>query len=87
MTPFWLVGWASALAVAWLLPNHYPPWSTFHMDAWVAIILSLAAAGVIVRSTGPVVWHGLSLLAAAMVFIPGMPIRLWHGAVVRHRLD
>jgi hypothetical protein len=72
MTPFWLVGWASALAVAWLLPNHYPPWSTFHMDAWVAIILSLAAAGVIVRSTGPVVWHGLSLLAAAMVFIPGM---------------
>jgi O-antigen ligase len=72
MTPFWLVGWASALAVAWLLPNHYLPWSTFHMDAWTAVVLSLAAVAVIVRSTGPVVWHGITLLAAFLVFIPGL---------------
>lgn len=70
MTPFWLAGWALALAVAWLLPNHYPPWSTFHMDAWTAIVLALAAAAVIMRSTGPVVWHGITLLAAALVFVP-----------------
>lgn len=70
MTPFWLAGWALALATAWLLPNHYPPWSTFHMDAWMAVVLSLAAAAVIVRSAGPVVWHGITLLAAALVFIP-----------------
>lgn len=72
MTSFWLVGWALALAVAWLLPNHYPPWSTFHMDAWTALVLSLASAAVIVRSTGPVVWHGITLLAAVLVFVPGL---------------
>lgn len=72
MTSFWLTGWALTLAVGWLLPNHYPPWSTFHMDAWVAIVLSLAAAAVIVRSAGPVAWHGITLLAAVMVFIPGL---------------
>lgn len=72
MTPFWLVGWALALSIAWLLPNHYPPWSTFHMDAWIAIVLSLASAAVIVRSTAPVVWHGITLLAAVLVLIPGL---------------
>jgi O-antigen ligase len=28
------------LALGWLLPNHYPPWNTFHTDAWVAGILA-----------------------------------------------
>ena len=72
LEPFWLLGWALSLAVAWLLPNHYLPWSTFHMDAWMAIILSLAAAAVIVRTTGPVVWHSITVLAAVLVFIPGL---------------
>lgn len=40
------------------------------MDAWTAIVLALAAAAVIMRSTGPVVWHGITLLAAALVFVP-----------------
>ena len=72
MTPFWLVGWALALAIAWLLPNHYPPWSTFHMDGWMALVLSLACAAVIVRSAGPAVWHGIAVLVAVLVFIPGL---------------
>lgn len=72
MTPFWLVGWAMAVSIGWLLPNHYLPWTTFHMDAWIAVMLSLAAAAVIVRSTGPVVWHGIAVLAAGLVFIPGL---------------
>ena len=72
MTPFWLAGWAVALAVAWVLPNHYPPWSTFHMDAWLAIVLLLAAAALLVRATGPVVWHGITLLAAVLVCIPAL---------------
>lgn len=76
MTPFWLVGWALALALAWLLPNHYLPWSTFHMDAWMAVMLALAAAAVIMRSTGPVVWHGITILTAVLVFVPGMQYAL-----------
>lgn len=72
MTPFWLVGWAVLLAVAWLLPNHYPPWSTFHMDAWMAIVLLLACTSVIVRSKGAVALHGITLLAAVLVVVPGV---------------
>lgn len=28
------------LAIAWLLPNHTLPWTTFHSDAWMAIVFS-----------------------------------------------
>ena len=38
----------------------------------MAIVLSLAAAAVIVRSSRPVTWHGISVLAAILVFIPGV---------------
>ena len=32
-------------AIGWLLPNHYPPWNTFHTDACMAVCLLIAAAG------------------------------------------
>lgn len=72
MTSFWLLIWAFFLAVGWLLPNHYPPWSSFHVEAWIAIMLLLACAAVFVRSAIPVVWHGIALLAAALVVVPGL---------------
>ena len=76
LTPFWLFGWAIALAVGWLLPNHYPPWSTFHMDALLAAVLALASAAVLLRSTGPVVWHGIAILVAALVCVPLLQLGL-----------
>lgn len=39
MGTFWLVAWAFAMALAWVLPNHYYPWAGFHMDVWMALIL------------------------------------------------
>jgi len=72
MSPFWLAGWSIALSVSWLLPNHYLPWSTFHMDAWLSMVLLLASAVVIWRSTGPVVWHSMAVIAAALAFVPGL---------------
>jgi len=72
MTAFWMVGWSVCLAIAWVLPNHYPPLTTLHMDAWMAIVSSLAAVAVIVRSRGPVEWHGITVLAASLVFILGL---------------
>jgi len=38
----------------------------------MAIVLSLAAGAVIVRSRGPVIWHGVTVLAAFLVFVPGV---------------
>jgi len=72
MTSFWLVAWASALGVTWVLPNHYPPWSSFHVDAWSAMVLASAAGAVLLRSTGPVAWHRLAILVAILVPVPGL---------------
>lgn len=72
MTPFWLISWAFALAAAWLLPNHQLPWSSFHLDAWMAAVLTLGAAALILRTSGPVVWHGVTLMVAALVLVPGL---------------
>lgn len=70
MTPFWLAGWACALALGWLLPNHYRPWTTFHMDTWVAAMVLLACAAVFLRAAGPVIWHRIAVMAGVVVFIP-----------------
>jgi O-antigen ligase len=67
--PFWLTLAALALAWAWLLPNHVPPWSGFHSDAWAAIVLGLVAAYVLVKSPGEAEWHGVTLLAVAMIAV------------------
>ncbi len=72
MTPFWLVSWALTLAVGWLLPNHQFPWSSFHLDAWVASALALGSAAVILRSRGQVTWHGMTLTIAALALVPGL---------------
>lgn len=67
---FWLGVWACALSCAWLLPNHYPPWSAFHADAWSAAVLALGSAAVILRSKGPTRWQGPAVLVAFLVFVP-----------------
>jgi hypothetical protein len=70
LSSFWLAAWACALSCAWLLPNHYPPWPSFHADAWTAMILSLASAAVIVRSSAAMQWHGSAVLVAVLVCVP-----------------
>jgi len=72
MSPFWLMGLALTMAASWLLPNHYPPWSTFHMDAWMAIVLALTTAVVLARSANSVAIHELTLLAGMLVAVPGI---------------
>lgn len=67
---FWLVAGAVALSVAWVLPNHYPPWSSFHMDAWSALVLAALALAVLLRCTGRVAWHGMAMLAVVLSCIP-----------------
>ena len=68
--PFWLVAWAHLVAVGWLLPNHYPPWSTFHMDAWIAVAFLLIAARVSFRPSGSLACYGLSALVGVIVLVP-----------------
>lgn len=76
MTSFWLLIWASLLSVGWLLPNHYAPWSTFYTDAYIAAFLLLGCAALVIRSPNSVQWHGITLLAATLIFIPGLQYAL-----------
>ncbi len=67
---FWLGAWASTLSLAWLLPNHYPPWPSFHSDGWMATILLLASLVIAFRSKSVLQWDSSSLLSAVLIFIP-----------------
>lgn len=72
MSPIWLVSWAIALATGWLLPNHQPPWSSFHMDAWVAATIALASAVIAWRSSGRIHLHAITMMIAALSLLPAL---------------
>ena len=72
MSSFWLVAWSCALSFAWLLPNHFLPWTAFHSDAWCAVVLLIAAASLIIRSKSNTQWHGSTILVALLVCVPAL---------------
>lgn len=63
------VGLVFVLAVGWLLPNHYPPWSTFHTTAWVGAALLLIGVRTLLNVPGGFSFSlaGLLLLACALI--------------------
>nr|WP_315188024.1 Wzy polymerase domain-containing protein [uncultured Albidiferax sp.] len=70
LPPLWMGLWVPLLAMAWLIPNHYYPWATFHTDAWVAVMLAIAGGAVFTRSTRQVEWHGITTLIALLTTVP-----------------
>jgi O-antigen ligase len=60
------------LAAGWLLPNHYPPWTTFHLDAWVAAVLSIGSLVVIWRTSDPIPLYPSTVWVAVLALIPGL---------------
>ena len=59
------------LAFVWLLPNHYPPWGTFHNDAYAAFVLLLVAAVVFyITATPQIAWNWQTLAVLACILIP-----------------
>lgn len=70
MTPVWLTLWSALLSLAWLVPNHFPPWSAFHADAWLALIMLIGATAPLWRVRSSLGWHGLPCLAAVLVIVP-----------------
>jgi len=72
MSTLWLAVVVLGIALAWLLPNHYAPWSTFHLDAWMAFVLLLASGWIFLRARGFVSWTGFPLVVLALVVLPGL---------------
>lgn len=71
----WPVLFVLSLVPGWLLPNHYPPWTTFHLDAWIAGVLALAALVLIWHTSAPVSVHGVTLMVSALALLPGIQYR------------
>lgn len=72
LSAFWLACAALGVALAWLLPNHYAPWTTFHMDAWMAAVLLVVGAGVFVRSRAPAPWTLTPVVLLVAALLPGL---------------
>lgn len=68
----WPVMWALLLQTAWLLPNHYPPWTSFHQDAWTATMLLVAAGAVTWLRLGSTPVFGITLVAGCLALAPGL---------------
>lgn len=70
VTGFWLAVWAVALSLGWLLPNHYLPWPSFHLEAWVAALLLLMAGVVFLRIPGKTAFYSSTLFVFGVALIP-----------------
>ncbi|MBB4222583.1 PglL family O-oligosaccharyltransferase [Variovorax guangxiensis] len=70
LSPVWAAMASALLSLAWLLPNHSKPWTSFHSDAWVAATLVVIGLVVVGRAKQVVVWHGLVLVVAILLPVP-----------------
>lgn len=74
--PFWFIPGALLLSLAWLLPNHTPPWLTFHSDAWTAMVLSVLGIRVACKRSISVTWHVLTLAVGLFCVVPWLQYAL-----------
>ncbi len=70
MTTFWLVAASLCTAIGWLLPNNFPPWLSFHKEAWAALSLLIVSGWVLIRRHDEVHLHVLPLVVAMCITIP-----------------
>jgi O-antigen ligase len=66
----WVAVWGVLVSLAWLIPNHFPPWAGFHADAWIASVALLAAVFICKNNKNNIEWHGIPVLVLVLVFIP-----------------
>ena len=76
---------AVCIAVAWLMPNHYPPWSSYYNELAMAVGLTLAAGAVLYgQSTAK---PQLPLTAFAVLVLSAVPWFQWVAGVVPYTGD
>lgn len=57
-------------ALAWLLPNHNQPWTTFQSESWLAIIFLIVACIVLLRQPVGIEMPTASVVAVLMALLP-----------------
>src|SRR6476660_5319964 len=71
-SPFWLVVWAIFLSLGWLLPNHYLPWPSFHLETWTATLLLASGLVVLIRTSGSTPFYLSSCVVGVLIFMPAI---------------
>lgn len=63
--------WSAALALGWLIPNHYQPWPAFYLEAWVALVLLLGSVHIALghQSDRDALFE-ISLVSAGLICLP-----------------
>ena len=75
-SPFWLLFSGFLLSLAWMLPNHTPPWLAFHSDAWSATVLTVVGLGVLWKSSVTPRWQVLTITASLFCLVPWLQFAL-----------
>lgn len=70
MSPFWLMAASFCASLGWLLPNNFPPWLSFHKEAWVAVMLLVSSFWVLTKMKSETHLHHLTLVVAFCALIP-----------------
>jgi O-antigen ligase len=78
VAPSAAIGFA-VLALAWLVPNHYPPWTSFHNESLAAAALVILAASAVVAtpSTAPPRLAWAILLLSSVPWLQWLAGKLW----------
>ena len=58
------------LALAWLLPNHAVPWTTFHSEAWMAIVFALIGLIALVFAKGKLKFYLINVVTLLVIPLP-----------------
>jgi hypothetical protein len=78
-TLLWPTLSALVLSIAWLLPNHYFPWTAFHADTWAAVWAMGAGLWVLSLSKQPHEWTSVPLV---MVALSCVPLLQWYAGMI-----
>lgn len=75
LTPLWVVIGVCLLSLSWILPNHSKPWTSFHSDAWMAVVLAVIGLVIIVRSPQIFFLRGFVIIIALLTILPFIQYR------------
>ena len=81
ISPFWLLIAAFFYALAWLIPNHFPPWLGFHADALAALVTLLLSAAILLRSKERI--HLGLMPFLALVCLAIIALQYWGGMIAQ----
>lgn len=64
-------GWIASLSLGWLIPNHYQPWPSFYLEAWIALFILLGSARIVLsHQCDREALFEITLVSAGLISLP-----------------